>query len=648
MVGSPLRSDTESPVAVIGAGPVGLFTALVLAQSGINVTVFEAGEGINQSPRAVAYFPPVLEEFSKAGILDDIITAGEKNADGCDWRTADGAFIAGIDPPPNDSTFAVCLAQPELGEILMQKLLATSNANVFFNESFQRLEQSAGSVRFWTRRDDHETEHTCQYLIGADGGRSSVRHSLGIHLEGHTLEQLQFVAVNFQYPLREHEWKAANFIVDPVDWGIVVKRGKGNSWRLATGIQRDSQTKDPLDKATIDLVKRRLRRILPGDTSQIQYEAMAPYVVHQRCASRFRDGNVLLAGDAAHLNNPVGGLGLTTGLLDAAHLAKALKQVIWHDDDPKVLTTYSDVRRRIFLERTSPLSTGNLLRLFSQDPEHVKEREETFAKLKDPKDVITASQTGLPDFCLTTTSDKIFDTRGEVTWFVSVTRIPDWTEEKFRHEYEVVHANMTRIGAEKAPVIRRYVQLENLRKSVSGTKSPVWDYVTCLTWPTLFVIHVGLQDPDYRRTAGSHIFCRLDQEGCLMSQMDQYTAKSESSEAANVGPIQCLIYHKREGIDDDFTPQWFSERAAKLKSLLASDGRPRKYILWHDVTPKTKNYFHDSQFSGGSWLHYKALETLIFADENDAVAFFEVHNCDFFMTGAGTTETVIGVPDVVI
>lgn len=249
----------------------------------------------------LSYFPPVLEEFAKAGILDDIIAAGEKNADGCDWRTADGAFIAGIDPPPNDPSFAVCLAQPELGEILMQKLLATQNAKVFFNESFQRSEQHSGSVMFWTKQGDHEAEHTCQYLIGADGGRSSVRHSLAIRLEGYTFERLQFVAVNFQYTLRGHGWKAANFIVDPVDWGIVVKRGKGNSWRFATGIQTDSHIKDPIDEATIDLVKKRLCRILPGDTSKIQYEAMAPYVVHQRCASRFRDGNVLLAGDAAHV-----------------------------------------------------------------------------------------------------------------------------------------------------------------------------------------------------------------------------------------------------------------------------------------------------------------------------------------------------------
>lgn len=594
-----------------------------------------------------------------------MIAAGERNADGCDWRTADGAFITGIDPPPNDPSFTVCLSQPELGEILKKKLLETGNAKIFFNQEFQRLEQRDGFVVYWIK--DSDTEHTCRFLIGADGGRSAVRQSLGIRLEGYTFEKLQFIAVNFQYDLRESGWKAANFIVDPVDWGIVVKRGKGTSWRFATGVQTDTQTKNTLDETTIDMVKKRLDRILPGDTSKIQYEAMAPYVVHQRCASRFRDGNVLLAGDAAHvcfqsigpiahkihtdnplqLNNPVGGLGLTTGLLDAAHLAKALKQVLLQGDDLKVLTTYSDVRRRIFLERSSPISASNLLRLWSQDPEHVKEREETFAKLRDPSDFISSMRIGLGDFCLTSTSDKLFDTRGEVTWFISVTRIPEWTQEKFLHEYKVVHADMTRKGAEKSP-LRQYVQLENSRKSVTSTETPHWDYVTCLTWPNLFVVHVGFQNPDYRETAGKHIFCRLDQEGCLMTKMDQYRKTPEAAKPAEVGPIQCLIYHKRQDSNDEFSSEWFSERAAKLKSLSASDDRPQEYILWRDVTPKTTNFFADTQFSGGLWLQYKALETFMFEKEDDAVSFLEQHNTDVLGAGVGMTQTVVGVPDVVV
>jgi hypothetical protein len=322
--------------------------------------------------------------------------------------------------------------------------------------------------------------------------------------------------------------------------------------------------------------------------------------------------------------------------------------VLLQGADLEVLTKYSDIRRQIFLERTSPASTSNLLRLFSQDSEYVKEREETFAKLRDPNDLISKIRIGLPDFCLTSTSDRIFDTRGEVTWFISVTRIPEWTQQKFVHEYKVVHAEMTRKGAKKSSVIRQYVQLENLRKSISGTETPQWDYVTCLTWPSLFVVHVGFQNPDYRETAGKHIFCRLDQEGCLMTQMDQYRRVPEAANPAENDFIQCLIYHKRQDANDDFSSEWFSKRAATLKSLSASDSRPQKYILWRDVTPKTTNYFHDTQFSGGSWLQYKALETLIFKKDDDAVSFLEQHKTVILGAGVGKTQTVIGVADFVL
>lgn len=253
-----------------------------------------------------SYFPPVLEEFAKAGIIQDIIDAGEKNSDGCDWKTPDGKTLAEINPPADNPSFAVCLPQPALGAILLARLLETKNAEVLFKQEFQRLEQRDESVTYWTKHkdDNHETKRKCRYLIGADGGRSAVRRSLGIELQGFTFESIQFVAVDFHYPLlKGYGWKLATFMVDPVDWGIVVKRGKGPIWRFATGVRKSNTDKtNTLDEPTIQLVKDRLCRILPGDTDKIEYEAMAPYVVHQRCATRFLDGNVLLAGDAAHVS----------------------------------------------------------------------------------------------------------------------------------------------------------------------------------------------------------------------------------------------------------------------------------------------------------------------------------------------------------
>lgn len=272
----------------------------------------------------------------------------------------------------------------------------------------------------------------------------------------------------------------------------------------------------------------------------------------------------------------------------------------------------------------------------------MKERGYVFAGLKDPHDIITKSQIGLPDFCLTSTSDKYFDTQGEVTWFISVTRIPDWTREEFEHEYKHVHAKMTRTVAEKAPVIRRYNQLQNTKEAIPGTECPPWDYVTCLTWPSLFIIHAGFQDPDYREHAGKHIFCRLDQEGCIMAQVEKILKRPSAD------PVQCLVYHRRENPYDEFSPAWFAERSAKLKRLSASERTICTYILWRDVTPRTTTFFHGTQFSGGSWLQYKALETFGFEDTASACWFFEQYGSDIFGDSADTTQLVIGLSDWVI
>ncbi|EMT62878.1 3-(3-hydroxy-phenyl)propionate/3-hydroxycinnamic acid hydroxylase [Fusarium odoratissimum] len=395
---SSSQSNSAHSVVIIGAGPVVLFTALLLAKSGIKVSVYETRSGIDTSPRAVAYFPAVLEEFSKVGALEAVVTAGEKNNEGCYWRDKDGNIIYGLEPPRDDSHFVVMLSQPELCQVILEA-----------------IEQGNRFVDYWIKNenDGSETKSRCLYLVGADGGRSTIRRSLGVQLEGHTWEDMLFVAVNFQYHLGNHGWKGANFIIDPEEWCIIVKRGKGSSWRMATGIRKDSASKvNTLDEATIKRIKDRLAHLLPGDTSTIEYEAMAPYIVHQRCATEFVQGNVILARDAAHtlLNNPVGGLGLTTGLLDAAHLGVSLRRILNEGASTELPDVYNNARRRVFRERTDPISTANFFRLMSDKPEDNKKRAEFFKRLHDPNDFSFKLQGGLPDFALTTTSNTKFDT----------------------------------------------------------------------------------------------------------------------------------------------------------------------------------------------------------------------------------------------
>ncbi|KAH8894413.1 FAD/NAD(P)-binding domain-containing protein [Thozetella sp. PMI_491] len=640
---------TDLPVAVIGAGPVGLFTALLLAQSGVRVSVYEVGAGINQSPRAVCYFPSVMEEFEKAGVLQEVQAAGD-TADGVDWKDVKGNVLCGLNAPPNTPTAGVFLGQPEVCEIFVKKLLSTGNAEIHFNHAFDRLEQQGGIVTYWIRDqvNNKEQELTCQYLVGADGGRSTVRRSLGIQLDGYTWESLQFVAVNFQYPLSDLNWKKVTFVVDPENWAIVVKRGKGNSWRMATGIRKPNiNTQEPLEEETIQAVKERMRLLLPGDTSQIQYEAMAPYTIHQRCVSRYREGNVLLAGDAAHLNNPVGGLGLTTGLLDAAHLGQALRKTLMDAAHPDVLTSYAETRRNIFLEKTDKISTRNFLRLFSSNPADAEERNKFFTRVNDPKQIARIIPMLMPDMSLTSTSERIFDATDEVTWFISVTKLADWSEERFKTEYKTVHAGMTRNSAAVGSPLRRYVQLAN-SWSVPGMKQPEWDYVTMLTMPSLFVVFAGFQHPGYRAAAGAHIFCRLDQQGCIARKVGKYSKPGLDGDSV-IGPTRALIYHERASATDEFSAVWLDARLGKASVLGSSDQRLKAYTLWQDVTPKnTEYFFRDTQFVGGSWLGYKGVEAFEFEDQDAASSFFEEHIQDLMGKLTSPTTTVVGEADIIV
>ncbi|KAJ4128726.1 hypothetical protein NW765_013117 [Fusarium oxysporum] len=243
----------------------------------------------------------------------------------------------------------------------------------------------------------------------------------------------------------------------------------------------------------------------------------------------------------------------------------------------------------------------------SDKPEDNKKRAEFFKRLHDPNDFSFKLQGGLPDFTLTTTSNTKFDTYHEVTWFISVTRIEDWTIEEFKHEYKTVHAGMTKKGKEQGSPLRRYIQLSNSDLTMPDAHQPHWDYVTCLTFPSLFVTHAGFQDPGYRARAGAHIFCRLDQQGCLAKQVTKYSKSIHDQDYQNY-VIRALVFHDRRADIDEYSREWLAKRGKSQSKIAAADENVLKYILWEDHTPKNSDaFFANTQFSGGSWHKYKAV-----------------------------------------
>lgn len=154
---------------------------------------------------------------------------------------------------------------------------------------------------------------------------------------------------------------------------------KDGLWRVTYG-EPNGYTRDEL----IARQPEKFRAMLPGNPTPDKYTLanISPYKVHQRLAESMRVGRFLLAADAAHICNPMGGLGLTGGIVDIGGLYDCLLGIHEGKAGEEILSTYSDVRRAKYLEFVDPISTANLLRLFKADPETVMETDEFFKMCK--------------------------------------------------------------------------------------------------------------------------------------------------------------------------------------------------------------------------------------------------------------------------
>ncbi|MCA0204196.1 MAG: FAD-dependent monooxygenase [Proteobacteria bacterium] len=348
-------------VLVAGGGPVGFLTALGLAQRGLRVTLVEAEPDIVDSPRAAVYHWYVLDGLKQLGILDEALETGFAKQDYCHWvfRTNERihwslAPLAEVAPYP----FNLHLGQNDLARIACRHLERFASAEVRFATRLTDVTQDASGVTARLSGPAGETVERFDWLIGADGGGSTVREkALKLNFFGITHPE-RFIATNVRLPLESFGYARANMVMDDVHGAIIAKLDKSDLWRVT--FMEDASL--PLDSVTrrIDAF---YRAYAPGveDYDLVQY---SPYRMHQRCADTMRVGRVILAGDAAHITNPTGGLGLTSGLLDLYFLLDILNAIVNEGAPHELLDRYSDDRRRIFLEIASPRAVQNKQMIF--------------------------------------------------------------------------------------------------------------------------------------------------------------------------------------------------------------------------------------------------------------------------------------------
>lgn len=352
-------------VVIVGGGPTGLLTALGLGQAGIRVTVLEAEANLNSSPRALVYHCSVLPHLRDLGVLNDCVKAGFLRQDYA-WRVHEtGEMIRwNLSCLEGEVEFphALHLGQDKLSQVVYDHLKKLNNVEVVFSTTLTACEQNATGIRATFQRDGKTETINADWLIGADGANSFVRREvLKLNFFGVSWPE-RYVATNTRVDLEKLGYSNATMQVDPVFGSVICKIDSTDFWRVTF-------MEDP--SLPMEQLKDRIAAVLPRlmtDQLPFHVEAFSPYRMHQRVADRMRVGRIMLVGDAGHITNPTGGLGLTGGMFDSFALVEALVAVIQNGRSDDILETYDRDRRYKFIELVSPRASANLRTMYHMLP----------------------------------------------------------------------------------------------------------------------------------------------------------------------------------------------------------------------------------------------------------------------------------------
>jgi 3-(3-hydroxy-phenyl)propionate hydroxylase len=329
----------ERNILVVGAGPVGTVAALACARFGHRVTLVEARAQIDDSPRASTTQPPTLEIIEALGLIDEYIRVGLVSRTFQFWDRPtrrliaefDFARLAGETPHP----YVVQTEQHKLAVMGIERLRQMPN-----------------------------------------GGRSTVRKELGIDFEGFTWPE-RFLVITTKF-----DFAAAlgcclrNYMAGPEEWTNLFKVAGDDltgRWRAVYNTREDESDEEALSDKS---VRERLGRVYVPE-SERDYLHLNLYNVHQRVAKQFRKGRVFICGDAAHVNNPIGGLGLNSGIHEAWDLANLLSS------ETPDLDSYERRRRPLNIEYVQEQTVANKKRLEEREPARREMRFDELRRMAD-------------------------------------------------------------------------------------------------------------------------------------------------------------------------------------------------------------------------------------------------------------------------
>lgn len=368
----------SEPVVIAGSGPCGSLLALYLAQRGIAVTVLEKEPSLPRDLRASTFHPPSLEMLDELGVAAEMIARGLK-VDRYQYRDRRSGEIAEFDmrliADETRFPFRLQLEQYEMTQIVNRKLREYPQAEVLFGHEVTGAVQDAEGVSVEIRTPQGTKTQRARFLVGTDGASSRVRKAAGIGFGGFTYDE-KFLVISTPFPFESVFEKLSwvNYVSDPQEWCVILRTEK--LWRVLFPVFPTT----PEDEAHVlsdAFIQQRLQHLhARAGAYEIGHRTL--YNVHQRVSESYFNGRIVLAGDACHINNPLGGMGMNGGLHDAHNLAGKLVKILCEGADyTQQFAHYDRQRRELAVRFVQEHTIANKKLMESTDPAVQAARQKT-------------------------------------------------------------------------------------------------------------------------------------------------------------------------------------------------------------------------------------------------------------------------------
>jgi 2-polyprenyl-6-methoxyphenol hydroxylase-like FAD-dependent oxidoreductase len=367
-------TSAGQPVAVVGGGPVGMTAAATLARAGLPVVLVEQSDEPRPDWRASTFHAATLEA------LDTIDITAQMHAEGLvvptyQFRDRRDGLIAEFDfrllADATRFPYRLQLNQQHLVRMLHERLRADPNVRLRLGTRLTGLRIEPSGAVLTLEGPDGAGELAASCVIGADGPRSTVRGALGIAFDGYTYPE-RFAITSTSVDLQEllPDLGQVNYVADPEQWLFILRTPE--SWRVVWPIPQGVSDEEATAPKRLEHLLQGIAPYAPGYPI-IDHQV---YGVHQRVAAAFRAGPVLLAGDAAHINSPIGGVGLNSGIHDTMDAARRIIRIIRDGAEPEPeLAAYDRIRRTVAVEYVQADTQRNTDRLRERD-EAVRRRHQ--------------------------------------------------------------------------------------------------------------------------------------------------------------------------------------------------------------------------------------------------------------------------------